>query len=292
MKKAITRRQFLQGTAAERGGRTRLYSSAPRGAQVLGANERINIGVIGCGGMGTAHLRDLMTRLGDAKNNLAVVGVSDIYEPRKNNAKALSGAELCHDYRKMLERRDLTAVVIATRITGTRRWRWTPWTRAGRVSAEADDLHLGRGEAGREGMPREGPRASGGRRAVVLGRPLVEGGRVDPQGRSRQAAVEPERILANSTGGEWNYGIDEGAPGQSGLERVSRERAEAAVRQERVLPLAQVTGLFRRDCDRPVLSRAFAPADRARARVPRRWCRAAHLRAEGPRGAGHVLYDD
>ena len=113
--KGITRRQFLQGSAA--GAAVLglgLYGTAPASGKVLGANDRINIAVIGCGGMGTGQLQDLVNRSKDPAAKLAVVGVCDIYEPRKQRAKDISGAEVYHDYRKLLERKDLDAVLIAT----------------------------------------------------------------------------------------------------------------------------------------------------------------------------------
>jgi len=79
---------------------------------VLGANERLGIGVIGCGGMGTEHIRNYKRRASEL--NIAIVGVCDIYEPRKERAKAESGAPVYHDYRDLLARKELDGVIIAT----------------------------------------------------------------------------------------------------------------------------------------------------------------------------------
>ena len=55
---ALTRRGFLQTTAA-----ASAWLVSPRLlGNVLGANERLNIGVIGTGGMGTAHVRGITER--------------------------------------------------------------------------------------------------------------------------------------------------------------------------------------------------------------------------------------
>ncbi len=111
----LSRRTFLQHSAV--GAATiglGLYETAPASGKVIGANDRINLGVIGVGGMGSGHLRDLIERSKDPAQNIGVVGVCDIYQPRKDRAKEVSGAEVYHDYRKMLERPDLDAVVIAT----------------------------------------------------------------------------------------------------------------------------------------------------------------------------------
>ncbi|MDI6829206.1 MAG: Gfo/Idh/MocA family oxidoreductase, partial [Armatimonadota bacterium] len=112
----LSRRDFLKGSAAAGAAlglgvyNANAIMAAPR---VIGANDRIQIGIIGCGNKGTNHLRNLVQK---SKNEgkVAVVAVCDIYEPRKNRAKGISGAEVHHDYRKLLERKDIDAVVIAT----------------------------------------------------------------------------------------------------------------------------------------------------------------------------------
>jgi predicted dehydrogenase len=107
----ITRREFLKHSAV---GAAALGIGALAPASVLGANERLRLGVIGCGGQGTGHLRGLVERAKDPKQNLAVVAVCDIYEPRKQRAKEISGARVFHDYREMLALDDLDAVVIGS----------------------------------------------------------------------------------------------------------------------------------------------------------------------------------
>jgi predicted dehydrogenase len=110
----IGRRDFLKRSlfAASALGTVRLAGPA-RGA-VLGANDRIGIGIIGCGGMGTEHIRNYRRLSEKPELNIRLVGVCDIYEPRKQRAKAAAGCEVYHDYRKLLERKDLDGVLIAT----------------------------------------------------------------------------------------------------------------------------------------------------------------------------------
>lgn len=86
--------------------------SALSAGRVLGANDRIQMAVIGCGGMGTGHLSGLVKRSSD--DNIAVVGVSDVYQARLTRAKKISGAEGHLDYRKLIDRGDIDAVLIAT----------------------------------------------------------------------------------------------------------------------------------------------------------------------------------
>ncbi|HTE19276.1 MAG TPA: twin-arginine translocation signal domain-containing protein, partial [Armatimonadota bacterium] len=64
----MSRRQFLKTTAVSAGALA-IGGVAP--GRVLGANDRIRFGVIGCGGMGTGHLSGLVKR--SEADNLQVV---------------------------------------------------------------------------------------------------------------------------------------------------------------------------------------------------------------------------
>ncbi len=102
--KPTSRRLFTQGTAA-----TGLACSLIPG-RVIGANNRVNIGVIGCGGKGRGHVNSF-DRLAD----VSVVAVSDPDTTRMNQAaKDRSGVAMHQDLRNLLEMKDLDAVVIAT----------------------------------------------------------------------------------------------------------------------------------------------------------------------------------
>ena len=83
--------------------------------RAIGANDRINVGVIGAGMMGTAHLRALMA---NAKaDNFELRGASEIYKKHSDRAKALTGLEtrqMHHDYRDLIDRKDIDCVFIAT----------------------------------------------------------------------------------------------------------------------------------------------------------------------------------
>src|SRR5262245_26994523 len=105
----MTRRRFLAGAAIGAAG-IGLASKLDAGA-VVGANDRIQFGVIGCGGMGTGHVRSLVQR-GDA-DNVKVVAVCDVYQRRITRAKDASpGSEGYMDYRRLLDRKDIDAVLI------------------------------------------------------------------------------------------------------------------------------------------------------------------------------------
>ena len=81
----------------------------------LGANERVLLGAIGCGGMGTRHLEAL-----SVNPQCEVVAVCDCFKPRYENAvgvvKKLSGKapEGYQDFRKVLDRSDVDAVFAPT----------------------------------------------------------------------------------------------------------------------------------------------------------------------------------
>ena len=125
---SIRRRTFLGSTAASLAAAAGLRAASVAAGQeavaraagrpagrVVGANERIRVGLIGCGSLGwDFHIPKLIDLAQDKAVNIQIAGVCDIYEPRKLRAKEATKAELYHDYRKMLERHDIDAVVIAT----------------------------------------------------------------------------------------------------------------------------------------------------------------------------------
>ena len=84
-------------------------------ARVLGANERLHLGIIGTGGMGTAHLNGLLRR--QDQDAVRVTRVCDVYRRRLNNAvRMIGGAEESGtmEYREIIDDRSVDAVIIAT----------------------------------------------------------------------------------------------------------------------------------------------------------------------------------
>jgi predicted dehydrogenase len=92
----LTRRQFLAASAA----------------RVVGANDRLQIGVIGCGGMAGGHMRALNEM--KESDNCHIAGVCDVYTKRLDAAAELTGGQKYSDYRKLLENKDIDYVLIAT----------------------------------------------------------------------------------------------------------------------------------------------------------------------------------
>ena len=104
-----TRRDFLK-TAAVSTGALAVRNIFP--SSVLGANDRINFAVIGTGGMGTGHLNRLVER--EEEDNIKVLAVCDVYQRRLTKAKSICGGDEYMDYRKIIDRNDIDAVLIAT----------------------------------------------------------------------------------------------------------------------------------------------------------------------------------
>lgn len=83
--------------------------------RVLGSNERLNMAVIGTGGMGTSHARNLVGRR--AEDNVDVIRVCDVYRRRLNEANRVIGGDdstATMEYREILDDPDVDAVLIAT----------------------------------------------------------------------------------------------------------------------------------------------------------------------------------
>lgn len=86
-----TRRVFMSAAAA-----------AAASGRVFGANERVNLVVIGVGGRGTAHVRSY----NGLKESCNIVGVCDVNQAARERASALvvsSGAPKPKEYNDMRE---------------------------------------------------------------------------------------------------------------------------------------------------------------------------------------------
>ncbi|HWQ32663.1 MAG TPA: Gfo/Idh/MocA family oxidoreductase [Blastocatellia bacterium] len=122
-----TRRNFLRQslglTAAAAGmnlltGRITQAGTARSYRNILGANRRVRLGLIGCGGQGTSDLRAAL-RLGNTEL-VAMCDVDDRQIPeaikkiQKRDGLTLSPQLATRDFRKLLEVKDLDAVIIGT----------------------------------------------------------------------------------------------------------------------------------------------------------------------------------
>lgn len=104
----ITRRDFTRTAAAASVAVTATAMSARR---VLGANDRVRIGFIGLGNRGDQVLSAFLEH-----KDAEVVAICDLYQPYLDFASKKIGGQpqQFHDYQKLLERKDLDGVVIAT----------------------------------------------------------------------------------------------------------------------------------------------------------------------------------
>src|SRR5215467_4484666 len=99
----ISRRRILAGSAA--------FAASLARAQQTSPNDRIRIATIGFGGMG----------MGDTRYALSIPGVElaavcDVYDGRLARAREVHGDQVftTRDYRELLARKDIDAVIIAT----------------------------------------------------------------------------------------------------------------------------------------------------------------------------------
>jgi len=112
MSEKTTRRDFVK-TGVIAAGTTAIYHRNVH-ARILGANDRVNIGSIGVGGRGFGVMQWAM-EVGKTTRPAQIVAVCDVYRKRLNKAKETSNAEFAMlDYREVLARKDVDAVIIAT----------------------------------------------------------------------------------------------------------------------------------------------------------------------------------
>jgi predicted dehydrogenase len=85
--------------------------SAASSARVLGANDRIRLGMIGNGGRGN-HLMNMA----NAASGIEWVAFCDAWDERRNKIAQRAGGNVqtYGDYRKLLDRKDIDAVIVAT----------------------------------------------------------------------------------------------------------------------------------------------------------------------------------
>src|SRR5215216_1179319 len=109
-KARLSRRSFLETTTLGAAGLVFSCSSGPTLGAARGANDRVNVGVVGAGSQGSGLIRNLATVA-----NARVTAMCDIFEPNLKKGVSLAGSNPATftDYRKMIESREVDAVVIA-----------------------------------------------------------------------------------------------------------------------------------------------------------------------------------
>ena len=116
MKSYYSRRKFLKAAAA---GSTALALSAVSYGRVIGANDRLSIGIIGCGGRGLgSHMPDIHKH--SENQNAEITAVCDPWRLRREEAAAKvkewfgREARQFSSYRDLLALKDVDAVTIAS----------------------------------------------------------------------------------------------------------------------------------------------------------------------------------
>lgn len=117
---SIGRRDFLKVTGGLGVGLALTNQAAAKttartaSSRIIGANDRINVGVIGCGGRGTYVASAFQQYADQNQNACQIVAVCDVYEKRKRAQAELYKVKGTLDYREVLAMPEVDAVVVAT----------------------------------------------------------------------------------------------------------------------------------------------------------------------------------
>ncbi|MBL7146641.1 MAG: Gfo/Idh/MocA family oxidoreductase, partial [Phycisphaerae bacterium] len=116
MQDSISRRNFLKTAAA---GSAALAMSATSYSRVIGSNDRISIGILGCGGRGVgAHMPGIYAH--NDSQNFEITAVCDPWRVRQDAASAQvkewygREARKFSSYRDLVALKDVDAIMIAS----------------------------------------------------------------------------------------------------------------------------------------------------------------------------------
>ena len=100
---ALDRREFIRTAGAATAATALSYS------RILGANDRIRLGLIGCGSRGMGNAGNFLKL-----NGVEVVSLCDVYGAQVDLARKMApSAKAIKDHRQLLELKDVDAVIIA-----------------------------------------------------------------------------------------------------------------------------------------------------------------------------------
>ena len=114
----VNRRDFLRprpcaGALHRAGGFGICRPAGKPSGRVIGANDKINVGVIGVGGRGT-YVASEFQKAGEKDGSCRIAAVCDVYEKRKKAQADKYGVKGYLDYRELLAKEDVDAVIVAT----------------------------------------------------------------------------------------------------------------------------------------------------------------------------------
>jgi predicted dehydrogenase len=102
----FSRRHFIKTSAAL------AMTTALSNSRVFGANERINVGIIGYGLIGRIHTRSFKEQ-----SDVQITALADVYKPRREAGAQLidnPSLQLTNDFRRLLDNKSIDAIVVAT----------------------------------------------------------------------------------------------------------------------------------------------------------------------------------
>jgi len=214
---SVSRRTFMKtATAATAAATAAGWAKSPVFAlgspRAIGANDRITVGHIGVGGQGFAHV-NLMTKNAQAWN-IKSLAVADIYKKNLERTRQHIGATESNaytDYRKLLANKDIDAVVIATPEhwhaiqaieaieAGKHVYLEKPMTR---YPEEAFKIY--------DAVKKTGKKLQVGSQGCT-DKKWHRVNELIQQGKVGKVLWSQASYCRQNPGGEWNYGIDEGA---------------------------------------------------------------------------------
>jgi predicted dehydrogenase len=114
----VNRRSFLKSTSAV-GAALGMARTAKSQSRVIGANDRINVGVVGVGGRGT-YVGRTFGEVGQTASNAQVIALCDVYQRRINQNKDMHSTKFNTkpdgylNFNDLIARKDIDAVIVST----------------------------------------------------------------------------------------------------------------------------------------------------------------------------------
>ena len=108
---SFSRRRFIKTAGAAAIAAPVIMQSSMAAGKKVPASDKINLGIIGCGGLGNASLN-----ICSSQPDVVVTAACDVWKDRLDPVLAKFGSTCTGytDFRELLQRKDLDAVIIAT----------------------------------------------------------------------------------------------------------------------------------------------------------------------------------